>query len=211
MADLPTLYPAEVRVLGCLIEKKELTPDVYPLTLNAAVTAANQKTARDPVMSLDQAEVQRALKLLQEKRLVRQVFASRVERYEHTLGQTFSLTQPQCVLLGLLMLRGPQTAHELLARSERMARFASAEQARSELDLMIGRSPPLVQFIERGPGQREDRYAHLFSGPVQLAPSAERSSSTTGPADRALLEERVEELERRVAALEARLASGAKE
>lgn len=206
MTDLPTLYPAEVRILGCLVEKKELTPDIYPLTLNAALAAANQKTGREPVMELDQGEVLRALKLLQEKRLVRQVFASRVERYEHQLAQAFSLTQGQVAILGLLMLRGPQTAHELLARSERMARFSSIDQLRTELDLLIGKNPPLVQLIERGPGQREDRYAHLFSGPVEQAAPADRTRSL-GAVDRALLEERVAELERRVAALEERLSA----
>ncbi|MBL8582202.1 MAG: DUF480 domain-containing protein [Rhizobiaceae bacterium] len=205
--ELPTLFPAEVRILGCLIEKKELTPDVYPLTLNAAQAAANQKTGRDPVMELEQGEVLRALKLLQEKRLVRQAFASRVERYEHQMAQAFSLTQGQIAILGLLMLRGPQTAHELLARSERMTRFGSVEQVRSELDLLIGRRPPLVQLIERGPGQREDRYAHLLAGPV-TAPAAVERGRSAGPAERSLLEERIEELERRVAALEARLADG---
>lgn len=205
MTELPILYPAEARVLGCLVEKKELTPDVYPLTLNAALAAANQKTAREPVMSLEQVEVQRALKLLEEKRLVRQAFASRVERYEHLLAQAFSLTQAQCTLLGLLLLRGPQTAHELFARSERMARFASVDALRTDLDLLIGRNPPLVQLIERGPGQREDRYAHLLSGPVERTAVPERARGTE---DRALLEERVGELERRVAALEAMLSAG---
>ena len=93
--DLPILNPTEARVLGCLIEKKELTPDVYPLTLNAALAAANQKTAREPVMALEQTEVHRALKLLEQKGLVRQMFGSRVERYEHQMAQRFSLTTPQ--------------------------------------------------------------------------------------------------------------------
>ena len=88
--DLPILNPAEARVLGCLIEKKELTPDIYPLTLNAALVAANQKTARDPVMALEQVEVHRALSQLVQKGFVRQAFASRVERYEHVLAQRLS-------------------------------------------------------------------------------------------------------------------------
>ena len=108
--ELPVLTPVEARVLGCLIEKKELTPDVYPLTLNSALAAANQKTARDPVMSVELVEVRRALGPLEQKGLVRQAFASRVERYEHLMAQRFSLTQAQIALLGLLMLRGPQTA-----------------------------------------------------------------------------------------------------
>ena len=170
--DLPILNPAETRILGSLIEKKELTPDVYPLTLNGALAAANQKTARDPAMELDQTEVYRALKMLIEKGLARQLSATRVERYEHLLPQKFSLTQPQIAILGLLLLRGPQTAHELLSRAERMARFQSVEQLRGDLDLLIGRRPPLVQLIERGPGQREDRYAQLLTGPVQALAAA---------------------------------------
>jgi uncharacterized protein YceH (UPF0502 family) len=202
--ELPLLSPAEARVLGCLAEKKELTPDVYPLTLNSALAAANQKTAREPVMALEQVEVQRALKLLTEKGLVRQVFASRVERYEHQLAQKFSLTQSQIAIVGLLLLRGPQTAHELLARAERMARFQSIEQLRGDLDLLIGRRPPLVQLIERGPGQREERYAQLLGGPVDMAAFAAqpyRAPSTHAQE----LEERVEALERQVAELTERL------
>ncbi|ESX13339.1 hypothetical protein X766_28805 [Mesorhizobium sp. LSJC255A00] len=150
--DLPILNPVEARVLGCLIEKRELTPDVYPLTLNAALAAANQKTAREPVMALEQTEVHRTLKLLEQKGLVRQMFGSRVERYEHQMAQRFSLTTPQTAVIGLLLLRGPQTAHELLARAERMARFSSVEDLRGELDMLIGRRPPLVQEIPRGRG-----------------------------------------------------------
>jgi uncharacterized protein YceH (UPF0502 family) len=198
--DLPILSPAEARVLGCLIEKKELTPDVYPMTLNGAHAAANQKTAREPVMALEQVEVHRALKLLTEKGLVRQAFASRVERYEHLLAQKFSLTQSQIALVGLMLLRGPQTAYELFARAERMARFRSIEEVRSDLDLLIGRRPPLVQLIERGPGQREERYAHLLCGPVQAAAAAAPLSGATF-VPRADLEERIEALERQVAEL----------
>ncbi|TIV29923.1 MAG: DUF480 domain-containing protein, partial [Mesorhizobium sp.] len=95
MTDLPVLSAVEARVLGSLIEKKELTPDVYPLTLNGAHAAANQKTAREPVMALELTEIRRALSTLEQKGLVRQAFASRVERYEHLMAQRFSLTTPQ--------------------------------------------------------------------------------------------------------------------
>ena len=200
-SELPHLNPAEARVLGCLAEKKELTPDVYPMTLNGLQSAVNQKTARDPVMDLDQGEVLRALKLLQDKGLVRQVYGSRVERYEHLLAQSFSLTQPQIALVGLLLLRGPQTAHELLARSERLARFGSMESLDTELDLLIGRRPPLVKLLERAPGQREERYAHLLSGDVQT-PVAVRAAP-----ERAVspgFESRLQALEEQVAALQAK-------
>ncbi|MER9329451.1 DUF480 domain-containing protein [Mesorhizobium sp. M0488] len=170
--DLPILSPIEARVLGCLIEKKELTPDVYPMTLNGAHAAANQKTAREPVMSVELVEVRRALSQLEQKGLVRQAFASRVERYEHLVAQRFSLTSAQIALIGLMLLRGPQTAHELLARAERMARFSSIDALRTDLDLLIGRKPPLVMLIERGPGQREERFMHLLSGTPQIATNA---------------------------------------
>ena len=200
--DLPFLSAIEARVLGCLIEKKELTPDVYPLTLNSAHAAANQKTAREPVMVLELPEVGRAFNQLQQKGLVRQVFGSRVERYEHTVAQRFSMTSPQIVLVGLLLLRGPQTAYELLARAERMAKFSSIDGVRTELDLLTSRRPPLVQLLERAPGQREERYVHLLSGPPQI-PAATASMHSPAPASD--LETRVHALEEEVAALRARI------
>lgn len=203
--DFPILNAVEARVLGCLIEKKETTPDVYPLTLNSAHSAANQKTARDPVMALEQVEIHRALSSLGQKGLVRQAFASRVERYEHLAANRFSLTSPQIVVLGLLLLRGPQTAYELWARSERMARFSSIEELKDNLDLMMGRRPPLIVQLNRGAGQREDRFAHLLCGEVEQP--AERAAVSSAPSGSALsaLEERLEALERKVATLEEQL------
>ena len=200
--DLPHLTPAEARILGCLIEKKELTPDVYPMTSNALVAAANQKTARDPVMALDMIDINRALGTLQSKGLVRQVFASRVERYEHQMAQKFSLTRGQTALVGLLLLRGPQTVHELLARSERLAQFRDADTVRGELDMLIGRRPPLVQDIGRAPGQREERFVHLLSGPVDVAAAASEPFRPS-PAVSSSLESRVQALEAEVAELRA--------
>jgi uncharacterized protein YceH (UPF0502 family) len=194
--ELPILNPTEARVLGCLAEKKELTPDVYPLTLNSAHAAANQKTAREPIMALEIVEVRRALGTLEQKGLVRQAFASRVERYEHLLAQKFSLTQNQIALLAMMLLRGLQTAHELMARAERMARFPSIDDLRGELDMLIGRRPPLVQLIERAPGQREERYAQLLTGAVAV-PAA--LSTTQAPASD--MEMRVAALEEQVVAL----------
>jgi uncharacterized protein len=206
MADeLPILTPAEARILGCLIEKKELTPDIYPLTLNAAQAAANQKTSRDPVMSLDPGEVQRAFNLLEQKGLVRRSFASRVERYEHQMAQRFSLSRSQTALIGLLLLRGPQTAFELLSRTERMAAFASIEALRADLDLLIGRRPPMVKEIGRAPGQREDRFAHLLSGDVVAAAIPEPRAFAPVAAAPSELEERVKALEEQLAELRARL------
>lgn len=202
-SDLPLLNAVEARVLGSLIEKKELTPDIYPLSLNATQSATNQKTAREPVMSLEPADIHRSFKSLMDKGLVRQVSGSRVERYEHLLSQRFSLTRGQTSLVGMMMLRGPQTAHELMARTERMARYATVEELLSDLDLLIGRKTPLVQFVERGPGQREDRYAHLLCGPVAAAPRSSAPARAHASTDTSDLEARVAALEAEVADLRA--------
>ncbi|WAX96201.1 DUF480 domain-containing protein [Aminobacter sp. NyZ550] len=203
--ELPHLTPVEARVLGCLIEKKELTPDVYPMTSNALVAAANQKTSREPVMALEMVDITRALASLQAKGLAKQQFASRVERYEHQMAQKFSLTRNQSALIGLLLLRGPQTVYELQARAERMANFADADAVRSELDMLIGRRPALVKEIGRAPGQREDRFAHLLSGDVDIAAATTSRAPSAASSAVSELEERVRLLEEEVAALKARL------
>ncbi len=202
--NFPILTLVEARVLGCLIEKKELTPDIYPMTSNALVAAANQKTSRDPVMALELADITRALGTLQSKGLVRQQFASRVERYEHLMAQKISLTRNQYALVGLLLLRGPQTLYELLARAERMANFADADALRGELDLLIGRRPPLVVELGRAPGQREERFAHLLSGEVQATTST-APSQPRSPDFLSELEARVQALEEQVAKLQAQI------
>src|ERR1700741_793463 len=172
---IPLLSAAQARALGCLIEKEATTPDAYPLTVNAAHVAANQKTSRHPVMALDLSEIHHALRQLESQRLEKQVFSSRAERYEHCAGQFFSLPQQQVALLGLLLLRGAQTIHELFARSERLARFSDADDVRHHLERLIQRQPALVVLIPRGPGQREDRYAHLLSGPVDVSAVSARA------------------------------------
>jgi len=208
---LPHLNPAEARVLGCLIEKQRLTPDVYPLTFNALQAAANQKSSREPVMALDPADIQRTLQSLEQQKLVRRASGSRAERFEQAASTAFVLTIPQSVLLALLLLRGPQTVNELLTRSERMAGFRSADDVREELDMLISRRPALVKEIGRAPGQRENRFAHLLSGDVDIAdiPSASPAREAA-PSRMAELEQRVQTLEEEVAALKARLdAAGA--
>lgn len=203
------LTTAEARVLGCLIEKEATTPDAYPLTVNAAQVAANQKTARDPVMALNTGDVNHALRQLEQKGLAKQVFSSRAERYEHRADKALDLSRQQLTLIGLLLLRGPQTVHELLARSERLASFNDADDVRHHLDRLIQRQPALVQQIPRGPGQREDRYVHLLSGPVDVAAVTARiaSSSSAGEPSSPALEARVQALENEVAELRAILSA----
>lgn len=201
MSDLPHLNALEVRVLGCLMEKQLLTPDVYPLTLNALQAAANQKTSREPVMALESADISRTLKSLEERGLAKRMMASRVDRYEQTASRHFSLTKPQSALVAMLLLRGPQTLNELFTRTERMAGFGSAGEVREELDMLVGKRPPLVKEIGRAPGQREDRFAHLLAGDVEVsAPVSSVPRESTAD-----LKARIVELEAEVAALKARL------
>jgi uncharacterized protein YceH (UPF0502 family) len=197
------LTTSEARVLGCLIEKEATTPDAYPLTVNAAQVAANQKTARDPMMALNTGDVNHALRQLEQKGLAKQVFSSRAERYEHRADKALDLSRQQLTLIGLLLLRGPQTVHELLARSERLASFNDADDVRHHLDRLIQRQPALVQQIPRGPGQREDRYVHLLGGPVDMAAVTARiaSSSSAGEPPSSALEARVQALENEVVEL----------
>ncbi|MFW5816753.1 MAG: YceH family protein [Wenzhouxiangella sp.] len=200
----PPLSPEEARVLGCLIEKEATTPEAYPLTQNACVTAANQKTSRHPIMKLNPGRVGQALRQLEQRGLVRSEFGARATRYAHQADSALELTPPQRALLGLLLLRGPQTLSELLARSERLHRFDDLDEVRFCLDRLAGRDAPLVVLLPRGPGQREDRYAHTLTGKIeQPAASARPTGEAATNATSANLESRVSALEERMAALEA--------
>ncbi len=197
----------EARVLGCLIEKQIITPDVYPLTVNAAHAAANQKTAREPVMSLDPGAVQHALRELERKGVAKRVFSSRAERYEHRADACFSLPRAQLVLLCLLALRGAQTPHELLVRSERMHAFAGFEDVLHHLERLMRRTPALVALAPRVSGQREDRYVHLLCGAPDVLDEVEEAAPPKlfAQATRTSLESRVASLEADVAELRQRL------
>jgi uncharacterized protein YceH (UPF0502 family) len=197
--DLPILDIAQARALGCLIEKEATTPDAYPLTVNATQVAANQKTAREPVLTLEPGEVHHALRSLETMGWVRQQFSSRAERYEHRLDSVLDLTRQQVALLGLLLLRGPQTIGELFARSERLARFNNPEDLRHHLDRLVQRT--LAVLLPRASGQREDRYMHQLCGPVDVVALA-----AAMPAGRATSDAGTSELEARVQALEEQLA-----
>lgn len=200
----PVFSAVEARILGCLIEKEATTPEAYPLTVNSLVLACNQKTSREPVMALEPGEVGHSLRQMEQTRLVRIVDGARAQRYEHRFAASLSVTTAQQALLGLLLLRGPQTVAELLTRSERWHAFAGLDELRQVLERLIQRSPALVINIGRGPGQREDRYMHLLCGPVdpELLQSATRGNDTP----RSGLEARVEALETSLESLRAELA-----
>lgn len=199
------LDPIEARVLGCLVEKAATTPEVYPLTLNAVVAACNQKSNRDPVLELEPGAVGHALRQLEGKRLVAGSMSARASRYEHRLDQALNLTPRQRALLALMMLRGPQTAPELLARSDRLADFPGLDDVRSTLDRLSQREPALVVRIPRSGGQREDRYMHLLCGEVDVTALAKATPSDPVGSSTHELETRIEQLESLVDALQARL------
>ena len=211
-ADLqPRLDAVEARVLACLVEKAAITPEVYPLTLNAAVAACNQKTSREPVMQLEAGAVAHALRTLEAKKLAGVAHAStRALRYEHHFDSVYGTTARQRAVLCVMLLRGPQTLAELLNRSERIAAFPGLDDVRDTLERLSRREPALVTCIGRAPGQREDRYMHLLCGPIDAGTLAAAAASTSAPSStvsRADLQERVERLEAEVDSLRAELAA----
>ncbi|MEE3937472.1 DUF480 domain-containing protein [Pseudomonas viridiflava] len=204
-AETLQLSSTEVRILGCLIEKQATNPETYPLTLNALVLACNQKTSRDPVMNLSQGQVGQSLRALEGQGLTRLVMGSRADRWEHKVDKGLELVPAQVILTGLLLLRGPQTVNELLTRSNRMHDFEDAEQVVHQLERLIARG--LATLIPRQAGQREDRYMHALGNPEDLqALLAQRQNAPERSTATAASNERIEELEARVAALEERLA-----
>lgn len=165
------LDPNEVRVLGVLIEKAFLTPDVYPLSVNAIVSGCNQLTGRDPVLALSEAEVQDAIEGLLARRLIsrRDQAGARVAKYEHLVRLRHSLAPPEQAVLAVLMLRGPQTAGEIRQRSERMHAFSDIAAVEAALEHLAEKYPPIVTALPRAPGTKETRHAHLMSGTDALA------------------------------------------
>jgi hypothetical protein len=197
----------EARVIGCLIEKQVTTPDQYPLSLNSLVSACNQKSNREPVMSLDESTVQRTLDALSRKHLLleRSGFGSRVPKYQHlfcnTEYGTLKFSAQELAIVCELLLRGPQTPGELRSRASRMARYNDVSEVESVLQALQEReSGPLVARLPREPGRRESRYMYLFSGEPIPQPAAEDQAArgeSSGAGS--------ETLESRVARLEAEL------
>ncbi len=163
------LTPVEARIVGVLVEKQSTVPDTYPLSLNSLVAGCNQKTTRDPVMTLTDAQVLLAIDELKSLHLVLEGSGSRVVRYEHNLGRVLGVPGAAVALLATLMLRGPQTAAELRAHSERLHRFADVSSVEGFLDELAEKSPPRVLKLPRAPGAREARWVHLLCGDVDVA------------------------------------------
>jgi uncharacterized protein YceH (UPF0502 family) len=173
------LDPAEVRVLGALLEKEATTPEYYPLSLNALVNACNQKSNRDPVVDYDEDTVYDAVNRLREKKLAVTITGSgRVNKYAQRISETLNLGRRELAVLCTLLLRGPQTLGEIKDRSERMFSFADPSEAETVLDkLAEWPTTALARKLPRQPGQKEARYTHLLSG----EPSVEAGGAATPP------------------------------
>ena len=207
------LTAAEARVLGALVEKEATTPDYYPLSLNALGNACNQRSNREPVMSLDEDDLRQALNGLERKQLAGRVRSGdgRVTKYEHWLGEAFNLSRAETALFCVLLLRGPQTPGELRGRTDRLHSFDEISDVLSGLQKLIERVPPLAALLPRQPGTKESRYAHLICGPVEsivqpvqpmAAGAQEHAASSPAHEERiAQLEATVEELRHEVARL----------
>lgn len=209
---LPELSDKEARVVGCLIEKSIVTPDQYPLTLNALTNACNQKSSREPVMALHQGEVQQTIRQLEAKHLARtdENFKSRTEKYSHRFCNTrysnLQFDDGQLAIVCLLLLRGPQTPGELRSRSGRLHTFADNDEVVTAINGLIEcEGEPMLVKLPRTPGRRDSEYMHLFSGAVDVEAHVSEAKETkemkeTG--DRVT----VAELLQRVQALEAEVA-----
>ena len=215
------LTPLEARILGALIEKEITTPDQYPLSINALVNACNQKTNRDPVLSLDESTVQQALDGLSKRHLVleRSGFGSRVVKYRHRLcngdHNPIQMTPQEVAIVTELMLRGPQTPGELRSRAQRLASFTDLGDVETTLEMLATREDgPYVVRLPKAPGSREARYCQLLTGEPDLEALAQTAPATMtvtgGPVTSdgfAELLARIEALEAQVSALNIRLNS----
>ena len=201
------LTPVQVRILGCLIEKERTTPDNYPLTMNALLSACNQTTNRYPVVTFTEATASNAVLNLRSENLLRIDYSrsNRADKYRHVLDQVLDVDDAEISILAVLMLRGPQTSAELRARTERLHGFEDQAAVDSVLARLAARPEPLVIRLAPAPGQKEARWAHLLAGevaPEDLPPSSSSSSGSAGGPSRT---ERIEALEDAVAVLTAEL------
>lgn len=195
------LSEAEIRVLGCLIEKQRTVPDQYPLSLNSLRLACNQATNRDPVVRYEEPVIRDALHRLERRGFTRLASGrgSRAAKHRHLLAEALPMNDAEQAVMCVLMLRGAQTPGELKQRTERLHPFSALEEVHGTLDALIARE--LVARLERRPGQKEERYGHLLGGEAQMAEAGPEPNgfAVTTPANG--LAERVERLEREVAEL----------
>ncbi|MBQ5965174.1 YceH family protein [Massilia sp. ZL223] len=198
------LDPIEIRVLAVLAEKEALTPDNYPMSLNAIVNGCNQLSSRDPVMQLTDEVVQDTLQRLIERKLVNGISqaGARVTKYEHRMRIKWTLEQDKVAVLAVLMLRGLQTAGEIRTRTGRLHEFKSVAEVETALQFLIDKYPPLVARLERAPGTKEPRYGHLLGGEITIVAGSEQVNSAAAGMTQG---GRIGQLEQEVAALRGEL------
>ena len=194
------LEPLELRILGSLAEKQMSTPEYYPLTVNALIAACNQKSNREPVMEVAEADVQHALDVLQEEKLVWKLVGGRAVRWEHNLEAAFQLDHAAKAIMTLLFLRGPQTPGELRGRSDRLHPFATIAEVEETLQRLAASPDALTRELPRRPGQKESRWTEVLSGVAAAAPATEGGGASTES-----LQQRVQRLEEELRALKAKL------
>ena len=209
--SLPALSLLETRVVGVLVEKRHTVPDTYPLTLNALVSGCNQKTSRDPVLEATEAEVQAAVDHLRQLALVVESSGGRVMRYAENAGRVLGIPSESVALVATLLLRGPQTPAEIRQNCERLHRFADVSSVEAYLAELASRSTgPMVVELPRAPGARENRWAHLLSGPPEMPAVNALAVASAGDAvavgEIAALKRNVDDLARELADVKAELA-----
>lgn len=202
-----TLTPIEARVLATLMEKARTVPDSYPLSLNTLVLGCNQKSSREPLMEINDDEARQALTSLKTQSLVFEASSSRVPRFEHNFQRAAGVSEAQAVVMGLLMLRGPQTAAELRTSGERWYKFADPAAVEAVLQALQQRGDeggqPMVRQLPRTPGAREQRWVHLLCGEPELAAFAALAASSAATSDSQGLLARVTALENALALVKA--------
>jgi len=196
------LTDVEARILGSLVEKQLTTPEYYPLTINALVTACNQKNNRDPVVNYDEPTVSRAIEELRDRNLVYVFYGStsRVPKYKHMLPSVYELEPGEVAVVSVMMLRGPQTLGQLRERTGRLHQFANLGEVQETLDGLMRREEPLVAKLPAQPGQKEARFAHLLSGEIDIEEFA--AAAAARPSRGSAEAERIDGLEQRVTSLE---------
>ncbi len=201
--DPAVLTPFEIRVLAVLAEKEALTPDNYPMSLNAIVNGCNQLSSRDPIMQMTDETVQDTLQRLIERKLASAISqaGARVVKYEHRMRIKWTLEQDKVAVLAILMLRGLQTAGEIRTRTGRLHEFKSVPEVETALQFLVDKYPPLVARLERAPGTKEPRYGHLLGGEIATTYEAPAAGAGLGGGGAS----RVGQLEQEVAALRGEL------
>jgi uncharacterized protein len=211
--SLVTLTSIELRIIGCLIEKEQTTPEQYPLTLNSLTTACNQKSNREPVVSYFESEVQEGIDQLTEKALIIKAsnYGARVPKYQHRFCNSefgeLQLTQQELAIICLLFLRGPQTPGELRTRTQRIASFDNVAEVEQLLTAMQQKEPALIAALEREPGKRECRYIHLFGDRNENEQIHAMASTTSNNVEVAQTNNVQASYETRISALESEVAA----